>query len=439
MKYIDWLKRKKLKYRDGDLFFDGISTLDLTNEFGTPLYVTSEKLIREHFRELNKNLKTEYKESYIYYAVKANSNLTILKILDSEGSFFDCTSVGEIKACLKVGIKPNKILYTGNMFTNDDFRYAVEYNVTINLDSLSQLKRLSTIYEELEKENKIISFRINPEFGAGHHSHTITAGKEVKFGILEDQVIKAYSKAKKLGFNRFGIHQHIGSGILDPLEFKRAVEKYLAIISKLIDQLNLKFDFIDFGGGLGIPYRPNENPLDLNLYKKIVLLRFKEFIKRAHKNYIKVIIEPGRYIVAESTILLAQVNTIKNNGYKLFAGVNAGFNTLIRPTMYGSYHHIINCQIHSPNKKVYDITGPICESGDILGKNRELNELDEKDYLSILDTGAYGFSMGSNYNSRPRPAEIILHNHESYLMRKSESYKDLFKLQVFPEFLKNED
>ncbi|MFX1233858.1 MAG: diaminopimelate decarboxylase, partial [Promethearchaeota archaeon] len=253
----------------------------------------------------------------------------------------------------------------------------------------------------------------------------------------ENQVIDAYKKAKDYGFSKFGIHQHIGSGIINPHDFEKATKKYLSIIKKLVDSLKIKFEFIDFGGGLGIPYLPNTEPLDLETYKSIVLQSFKKFSLMENIGEPIFKIEPGRYIVAESCILITQVNTIKDNGYKLFAGVDAGFNTLIRPTMYGSYHHIIPCEEKGNQKELkYDITGPICESGDILGRERELPELKEGDYLTILDTGAYGFVMSSNYNSRPRPAEILITDGNFFKIRDAENFDDLLKNQIIPMHLR---
>jgi len=359
----------------------------------------------------------------------------VLRILQSEGAFFDCTSTGEIYICLHVGISPDHIIFTGNMFTNQDFEYAIKNGITINLDSLSQLKRLNDVHQNLKKEKKLISFRINPEFGAGHHVHTITAGKEIKFGILEEQVIEAYSTAKEMGFRKFGIHQHIGSGIINPMDYKKAVEKFLSIIDDVITTLHIKFDFVDFGGGLGIPYRPSEDPLNLNQYCKTVLDPFIEYFesKDLEKPWFK--IEPGRYISAESSIILTKINTIKDNGFKIFAGVDAGFNTLIRPAFYGSYHHIISSK-HKDDKVIYDIAGPICESGDILGRAREISKLYEGDTIAILDAGAYGYTMSSPYNSRPRSAEILIKEGKSYLIRKAESFDDLIRLQNIPDHLK---
>ena len=424
-----------MKYENDELYFAGIKCEDITRKYGTPLYVMSEDIVRKRYQELKDTLNKKYQKNQIHFAVKSNSSLSLLKILQSEGSYFDCTSTGEIHICLKIGIPPEHIIFTGNMFTNNDFEFAVKRNVPINLDSLSQLNRLNNIYEDLKKERGIISFRINPEFGAGHHIHTITAGKDIKFGILEDQVIEAYTRARSMGFRKFGIHQHIGSGIINPMDYKKAVENFLRIIESLISKLDIKFEFVDFGGGLGIPYRPSDDPLDLNKYCEIVIDSFKEFFESGDSGgpYLK--IEPGRYISAESGIILTEVNTIKDNGFKLFAGVDAGFNTLIRPAFYGSYHQIIPCKQKSETL-IYDIVGPICESGDVLGKQREISKLSEGDILAILDAGAYGFVMSSPYNSRPRPAEVLIKDGKDFLIREAESFDDLTRLQRIPDYLK---
>jgi len=437
MDYKDWLKNKDLEYEEGILKFANVSTVGIAEKYGTPLYVISEQLIRDRYKALKKVLDSAYKNNEIHFAVKANSSLSVLKILHSEGAGFDCTSAGEIYTCFKAGATASQIIYTGNMFTNDDFKYAIENNIQINLDSISQLKRLVKIYDDLKKEKGTISFRINPEFGAGHHAHTITAGKQIKFGILDNQVIEAYKRAKEFGFKQFGTHIHIGSGIINPYDFEKAAEKYLSIIVNLADTLNITFEFIDFGGGLGIPYRPEEDPLDLEVYKDIVVKRFKELIEKGDLGKPKFKIEPGRFLSAEASIIIAQINTIKNNSYKLFAGVNAGFNTLIRPAFYNSYHHIIVCDNNRDDKFLtYDIAGPICESGDILGRGRNMPELKEGEYIAILDTGAYGFTMSSPYNSRPRPAEILINNGQSYKIREAETYDDLLKHQIIPDHLK---
>ncbi|MBD3214643.1 MAG: diaminopimelate decarboxylase [Candidatus Lokiarchaeota archaeon] len=433
----DWLKKKDLEYKSNELFYGDIRCSDLAEQYGTPVYIINEDLIRERYRILKELLDSVYENNEIHYAVKANSNLSVLKILNSEGSSVDCSSAGEVFLSLKAGFPSDKILYTGNMFTNEDFRYAIENDVNINLDSISQLDRLTRIYEDLGKKKGTISFRINPEFGAGHHAHTITAGREIKFGILNNQVIKAYKKAKDYGFTRFGTHIHIGSGIIDATDYEKAIGKYTDIVMNLADTLDIKFEFIDFGGGLGIPYNPEQEPLDLIKYKEIVIKPMVDLLEQ-HKIGKPVIkIEPGRFIVAEAGIILTQINTKKDNGYKKFLGIDAGFNTLIRPTMYGSYHHIIPCKLRT-NAKVnnYDVAGPICESGDILGRNRAILEPNEEDYLAILDVGAYGFVMSSVYNSRPRAPEVLIKDKKSYLIRKAEEFKDLIEKQKVPKHLK---
>ncbi len=437
MNYIDWLDRKDLEYRDGDLYFANLNTLEIAEKFGTPIYVINEQKIRERYRELKDTLNLGYKRNRIYYAVKSNTNLSILKILVSEGSSFDCSSTGEIYTCLKSSVSPDRIIYTGNMFTNNDFKFAIDNNVLTNLDSYSQLIRLAKIYGKKGKDKSIISFRFNPELGAGHHPHTITAGKYIKFGILESQMIKAYTKAKELGFKKFGIHQHIGSGIIDAKNYEKPTEKFLTIIEKLANKLRIQFEFVDFGGGLGIPYYPEESPIDLNEYSEIVLTSFKEIVDKGEIGEPFLFIEPGRYISAEASIILTQINTIKDNRYKLFAGLDAGFNTLIRPTLYGSYHHILPCNENKEkNNLKYDIVGPICESGDVLGKERELTELNEGDYLAILDAGAYGFTMSSSYNSRPRPAELLINDGNIFKIRHEETFDDLIRNQIVPDYLK---
>ncbi|MHA1148336.1 MAG: diaminopimelate decarboxylase [Promethearchaeota archaeon] len=436
MDYKDWLKQKDLEYKDGILNIADVSIIEVAKRFGTPLYIMNEQLVRKRYKALKSVLDSEYKNNTIHFAVKSNSSLAILKILLSEGAGFDCTSQGEVYTCFKVGASADKIIYTGNMFTNKDFKYAVENNVHVNLDSISQLKRLTKIYENLGKEKETISFRINPEFGAGHHVHTITAGKNIKFGILDNQVIEAYSKAKELGFKKFGTHIHIGSGILNPNDYDKATDKYLSIIANLADKLNITFEFVDFGGGIGIPYKPKDDPMDLERYKEIVVMKFKELVEKGELGEPSLKIEPGRFISCEASIILTQINTIKNNGFKWFAGLDAGFNTLIRPTMYGSYHHIIPCVIKEKRKKIiYDIAGPICESGDILGKERALPRLQEEEYLAILDAGAYGFTMSSPYNSRPRPAEVLINEGKVIKIRESETFDDIIKHQIIPDHL----
>ncbi|MHA1300843.1 MAG: diaminopimelate decarboxylase [Candidatus Helarchaeota archaeon] len=427
----EFLRKKNLEVKNNHLIIGGCDTVELAEKYGTPLYVINKDTIVERYRSLKHALLQNYDNVKIHYAVKANTNLAILNILNKEGAHLDCVSTGEIYLALKVGFDPKKILYTGNNYSDDEFRFALKNNVMINLDAFSQIKRLVNILDDSNMEKPIISFRVNPEFGGGHHDHCITAGPDIKFGILDSEIIKVYRKAQEYGFNKFGIHMHIGSGILDVNIFKVAAEKYLDIITKIKENIEIDFEFVDFGGGLGIPYRPSEQPLDLKEYSTVILGLFKEKMDELNLQDVTFCIEPGRYIVAESSIILSEVNTIKESRTRNWVGIDAGFNVLIRPTMYGSYHHILvaNKMGDTKGQKSYDIAGPICESGDVLAKDRKLPIIEENDLIAILDAGAYGFSMSSIYNSRLLPAEVMVSNGKSQIVRERWVYEDLLHHQ----------
>ncbi|MHA1131027.1 MAG: diaminopimelate decarboxylase [Candidatus Helarchaeota archaeon] len=430
------LNHKNLTIIDGHLGIGDCDTIELVEAYGTPIYVINESLIRKRYQQLKDAIQKHYLKCEIHYAIKANSNIALLKILQKEGAYLDCVSNGEIYVALKVGFKPEQIIYTGNNFTNQDLEFALSKGVIINLDALSQINRLYKIMERTNQECQILSFRFNPEFGSGHHDHCITAGPDIKFGILERAIIQAYEQAIALGFQRFGIHMHIGSQILEVEPFKTAAEKFLEIARTIRAQLGITFEFIDFGGGFGIPYRPTDKPFDVEKYGKTILNIFKERIKEYDLGEPTFSIEPGRFIVAESTILLSEINTLKQTANRNFAGINAGFHNLIRPAMYGSYHEVVvaNKMKHEPEIQYY-IAGPLCETGDILAKNRKLPKLEEGDILGILDVGAYGFSMASNYNLQPYAAEILVRNGQSHVVRKRQTVEDLLKLQNIPKFL----
>jgi diaminopimelate decarboxylase len=410
-----------LESRNEQLFIDGVSTKDLAEKYDTPLYVISEQRIRDNYNRLYEALTQNYSKIRIYYAMKANSNLSVLKILENEGANIDAVSPGEVVIALNSGFTPDRILFTGTSVRNDELKFLSESNVTINIDSSSELNRLLKIAVP-----KIISFRVNPEIGAGHHDHCITAGKETKFGIWEQDVINAYATAKDAGIQRFGIHMHIGSGILDPEPLLAALDKFLSIAKKIHDQIGINFEFIDIGGGIGVPYKPEDKELDVKIFAEKVLSLFKSKVSQYGLGEPYFCIEPGRFIVADAAILLTAVNTIKTTPFKKFAGVDAGFNTIIRPAMYGSYHHILVANnMDATEEEVVDIAGPICESGDLLAKNRSMPKINEGDILAVLNAGAYGFAMSSQYNSRPRAAEVLVKNGKHILVREREQLNNL--------------
>jgi len=417
--------REPLEDRKGSLFFDGFSVKELAEKYDTPLYLLSEKRIRDNYNRLHSMLINNYKYVRVYYAAKANTNLTVLRILQSEGAYLDAVSPGEVFMGLSSGYIPDKILFTGTSVRNDELKMLADANITVNVDSQSELDRLLKIAVP-----PVVSIRVNPEVGAGHHNHCITAGPESKFGLMEEDALKAYATAKRARVERFGIQMHIGSGILDLEPYVMAMEKLLGIAKRVHDEVGIEFEFIDIGGGLGVPYKPEDKDLDLTEFSSKIVLPFKSKVKEYGLGKPFLCVEPGRYLVCDASILLTAVNTVKVTPSKKFVGVDAGFNTLVRPAMYGSYHPILVAnKVAQANKETYDVVGPICESGDALAKDRELPKVEEGDLIAVLNAGAYGFSMSSQYNSRPRAAEVMIRQGKAVVVRQREQLSDLMSSQ----------
>jgi diaminopimelate decarboxylase len=418
-----------LENRQGTLFFSGVSAMELSEKFDTPLYVVSERRIRENYRRLHNSLARNYEKVRVYYAAKANSNLSLLKILETEGAYLDAVSPGEVSMALTTGFPPDHILFTGTSVRNDELKFLTDSHITINVDSLSQLDRLLKITVP-----KVLSVRVNPEIGAGHHEHCITAGKNTKFGLWENDALKAYKTAKKAGVKRFGIHMHVGSGVLDVEPFVLALDKLLSVAQKAHDETDVSFEFVDMGGGLGVPYKPEDKELDLAFFSGEMLSLFKSKIDEYDLGEPFFCVEPGRYLVCDASILLTTVNTVKVTPFKKFINVDAGFNTLVRPTMYGSYHQVLVAnKLGALEEETYDVVGPVCESGDVLAKDRWLPKIEEGDLLAVLNTGAYGYSMSSQYNARPRAAEVLVKNGKYALIRERETLDDLMSGQRIAE------
>ncbi|MGF3522115.1 MAG: diaminopimelate decarboxylase [Candidatus Bathyarchaeia archaeon] len=417
--------KEPLESRGSQLFIDGVSAKRLAEKFDTPLYVISETRIRRNFQRLQTALKQHYGKVKIFYAAKANSNLSVLKILESEGANVDTVSPGEVLMALTSGFTPDRIIFTGTSVRNDELKFLSDSNVTVNIDSLSQLNRLLKIAVP-----EVLSVRVNPQVGAGHHSHVITAGKHTKFGLWEKDAITAYKTAKDAGVKNFGIHMHIGSGILDVKPFVSALGRFLEIARKIHEQTGVDFEFVDVGGGIGVPYKPEDREIDLDAYAEKVLSLFKSKTRQHGLGEPFFCVEPGRFMVADACILLTTVNTVKATPYRKFIGVDAGFNTLVRPAMYGSYHHIVVAnKVDAAAEEKYDVVGPICESGDVLAKDRALPRIDEGDLLAILNAGAYGFAMSSQYNARPRAAEVLVKEGKHRLVREREQLDDIMANQ----------
>ncbi len=399
--------------KDNRLCIGEIPAGDIVRKFGSPLYVYDESVIRERARELKSLIP--YRKLKVFYACKANTNPSIMRIIREEGCFAEVISPGELLLAQKAGFAPEQMMFTSTSVTDDDMRFAIKNNVLVNCDSLSQLERYGKL-----NPNSRVSIRINPDVGAGHHGHVITGGPDSKFGIYFDKASEAKKIAKRYGLKIAGIHQHIGSGILDEEKFMLA----MSVLLKTAKEFE-NLEFLDFGGGLGIPYRPGQKRLDMKVLGRRMAEAFEKFCRDYGKE-LSLCIEPGRYLVAESGFLLCTVNTLKETPAHRFAGVDTGFNQLVRPAMYGSYHEIIVADNPSGRTSEIIIAGNVCESGDVFTRDenglvgRDLPQIREGDVIAILNAGAYGFSMSSNYNARLRPVEILVSGKEARIIRKKE-------------------
>ncbi|MBI2549941.1 diaminopimelate decarboxylase [Candidatus Woesearchaeota archaeon] len=411
-----------ISVKSNRLFIGEVAASDLAGKFGTPLYVYDEETIRSKVRALVQQVA--YRPLKVYYAAKANTNLSILKVIRDEGKDFlgiDAVSPGEIVLALKAGFRPEQIMFTSTSVTDEEMKFAMGKRVLVNCDSLSQLERYGKL-----NPNSSVCFRINPDVGAGHHSHVITGGPESKFGIWAGDVGKAFDIAAKYGLKIVGVHQHIGSGILETDKFLAAMKVLLSVINKHKGELK-DLEFVDLGGGIGVPYRPDQKPIDLAGFGAAVSSLFAKFCSGFGRQ-LTMALEPGRFIVAESGVLLCTVNTVKQTPKHRFVGVDTGFHHLIRPMAYGSYHPIVvvdRCTSEKTEKVA--VCGNVCESGDVFTRDehgivdRELPSVKEGDVLAILVAGAYGFSMASNYNTRQRPGEVLVNGRDVRVIRKKES------------------
>lgn len=397
-------------------FFQGNNPVDLVAQYGSPLYVYNERILRERCREM-KNL-VSYPKFSVNYSTKANSNLAFLEIVNEEGLNVDAMSPGEIYIELMAGFKPEQIYFITNNVSKEEMQFAIDRNVLISVDSLSQLEQ----YGQLNPGGKIAA-RFNGGIGAGHHEKVVTAGKKTKFGINPEYIDEFKSILKKYDLKLVGINQHIGSLFMDGEKYVQGVGAILDI-AKQFDNL----EFIDFGGGFGIPYEKmqGQSRLDLKTLGERLTKVCYDFVAEYGKE-LTFKIEPGRYVSAECSVLLGTVHAVKQNDVHKFAGTDLGFNVLARPVMYDS-HHDIEVYNSSEEKEEITVVGNICESGDIIAHDRMLPRLNVGDVIGVLDAGAYGHVMSSNYNSRLRPAEVLIReNGEAVLIRERDELEDLTK------------
>lgn len=406
---------------DGVMMIGGKSAVEIADEFGTPVYVDDEQRIRENYRNIH-GAFSRFMDTRIHYACKANTSLAFLRVMEQEGSGIDAVSIGEVLSCLKAGFSPDRIMYTGVSVSDAELKAVTDAGVMVNVDSMCELERLARIAPCTD-----ISFRVTPGIGSGHSAKVTTGNKGSKFGIPLDQAISAYARAKDLGFNVRGIHAHIGSGGQTAEPFMDMMEVLIELVNQL-KEIGIDLDFIDMGGGIGVPYRPQEDEMDLGELAAVItgMIEDETDIKT-------LILEPGRYISADAVVLLTRVNDVKDAGTRKYVGVDAGFNTLIRPAMYDSYHHVaLANKMGKACTDKYDIVGPICESGDYLAHDRVLPEPRPGDIVAVYDAGAYGVSMSSRYNSRPLCAEVMVKDGKADLIREAETMEDIWRHQIVP-------
>lgn len=393
---------------------DSSILLKSAERYGTPLYVYDGDLIRQRYNELFDFIA--WPSLRIYYAMKANYNIHILELLHREGARIDAVSLGDVTMAVKAGYRNNEILFTANNVTMDEISEIFRMGIPVNIESLSLLEKVGKTFSGSE-----VCLRFNTDVVAGEHRFVFTGGSESKFGILLEEVAEAKSIVTRHGLTVTGLHAHAGSGIRDTEKVFQSMKNLLSIAT-VENFPNLRF--IDFGGGFKVPYRPDESRIDYRSFGVKTVKIFREFCDRYGKE-LELYFEPGKYIVAESGVLLTEVNTLKQNRDHLIAGTNSGFSQLIRPVFYDAYHHILNLSHPEGQLKKYDIYGNICESGDFFAKDREVAEIREGDILAIMNAGAYCYSMGSIYNLRPMPAEVIAEGGRERLSRRRLSFQEM--------------
>ncbi len=400
------------------MFLSDERVFELIKKYGSPLYVYDENILRKSCRDMhdllpNKNLR-------VNYSAKANSNLEILKIVRDEDIDVDAMSPGEIYVQKLAGYSSDKIFYIGNNVSKKEMQYAIDENVLVSVDSLSQLESFGQINPGGE-----VAVRFNPGIGTGHHQKVVTAGKKTKFGVQKDFVPQVKELLEKYNLNLVGIDQHIGSLFLESDPYIKGVESLLEIAAQFP---GLKF--IDMGGGFGVPYHEGEGRLDLQELSDKLDKVLDDFLANYDNKDVIFKIEPGRYIPAECGVLLGEVYSVKDNYGKTYIGTDLGFNVLMRPVLYDSYHAvtIVKADPNEEGEEVATIVGNICESGDIIANERNIKKVSIGDVVVVGNAGAYGFAMSSNYNCRLKPAEVLIDKDgNDRLIRRRDTFEDIIR------------
>jgi diaminopimelate decarboxylase len=405
-------------YKDKQLFAEDVPVADIARAYGTPLYIYSRATIERHWHAFNNAVSKH--DHLICYAVKANSNLGVLSVLAKLGSGFDIVSKGELSRVIEAGGDTTKVVFSGVGKTSDEIRFALQQNIMcFNVESDAELDRINNVAGQLGVKAPI-SIRINPDVDAKTHPYISTGLKANKFGIARDDALRVYKRASAMpNLEVKGMDCHIGSQLTDITPFVDALERLLVLIDELAEH-NIMISHLDVGGGLGVLYN-DETPPHPDEYAAAMSA------KMHGREHLKLILEPGRAITANAGILVTEVEYLKQGEEKNFAIVDAAMNDLLRPALYSAWQAIIPVQPRLDiAAKKYDVVGPVCETGDFLGKDRDL-AIAPGDFLAVRSAGAYGFVMASNYNSRCRPAEIMVDKTQIIIVREREKLKDLWK------------
>ena len=403
---------------NGQLHVESVALSDIAARFDTPCYVYSRSALETALDEFQKELVGI--DSLVCYAVKANANLAVLNVFARRGAGFDIVSIGELKRALAAGADPKKIVFSGVGKSAAEMAFALETGILcFNVESAPELERLNEVAVGLGKKAPI-SLRVNPNVDAKTHPYISTGLKENKFGVAYEDALKIYERAASLpGIEVIGIDCHIGSQLLDPAPFAEALDKLLQLIDQLAAK-NITLHHIDLGGGLGIRYKDEVAPT-VKSYLQPLLQELKN-------RKLKILLEPGRRLVGNAGVLLTKVEYLKTGEVKNFAIIDAAMNDLTRPALYDAWHDIVPVVPRDATPQNWEVVGPICESGDFLGHNRTL-AIEPGDLLAILSAGAYGMAMSSNYNARPRAAEVLVDGAKVHLVRRRETVEELYALE----------
>lgn len=406
------------QYKDNDLFAEQVRVADVVSQYGTPCYIYSRATIERHWHAFDKAAKD--RKHLVCYAVKANSNLAVLNVLARLGSGFDIVSAGELARVVEAGGDPAKVVFSGVGKTEDEIAYALNMGILcFNVESPAELIRINGVASRLDKQAPI-SIRVNPDVDAKTHPYISTGLKANKFGIEREKAVEIYEQAHAMShLTVVGMDCHIGSQLTEIEPFVDALDKLLVLIDELASK-GIHIEHLDVGGGLGVPYK-DETPPHPDEYAQAITERL------ASRPELTLIFEPGRAIAANAGLMVTKVEFLKQNAEKNFAIVDAAMNDLLRPALYSAWQNIIPVDREEHvEPTTYDIVGPVCETGDFLGKDRAL-AIQEGDFLAVRSCGAYGFVMASNYNSRVRPAEVMVDGDNAYLVREREILQDLWK------------